>query len=262
MKSDLHTFVVLAYKESNYLEECIKSVLNQSVKSNVVIATSTKNDFIVNIAKKYDLNLIINKEKKGIGYDFDFALNCVDSKLVTIAHQDDIYEKDYLKNILDYYKKYNDSIILFTDYFEIRDNDKVYNNRNLKIKRCLLFPLKLYKFTMFKFIKRLSIRFGCAICCPSVTFNKDICPEKVFSSKYKSNVDWFAWEKLSLLNGRFTYISKSLMGHRIHEESETSKVLNNNLRINEDREMFNKFWPKFITNILVKFYKKAEESNN
>ena len=33
---NLHTFVVLAYKESAYLEECIKSVLNQEYKSEVV----------------------------------------------------------------------------------------------------------------------------------------------------------------------------------------------------------------------------------
>ena len=32
-----HTFVICAYKESDYLEECIKSVINQSVKSNIVI---------------------------------------------------------------------------------------------------------------------------------------------------------------------------------------------------------------------------------
>ena len=44
----LHTFVVLAYKESRYLEECIKSVLNQSYKSKVVIATTTDNKFIRN----------------------------------------------------------------------------------------------------------------------------------------------------------------------------------------------------------------------
>ena len=262
MKNSLHTFVVLAYKESSFLEECIKSVINQSVKSNVVIATSTKNDYISNLAKKYKLRLIVNKEQKGIGYDFDFALNCVNSKLVTIAHQDDIYEVDYLKKILEYYNKYNDSIILFTDYFEIRNSNRVYNNRNLKIKKILLKPLKLYNLNNLKFIKRLSIRFGCAICCPSVTFNKDKCPKKVFKSNFKSNVDWFAWEKLSLMKGRFTYIPKPLMGHRIHEGSETSNVLNNNIRINEDREMFNKFWPKFITNILIKFYKKAEESNN
>ena len=41
-----HTFVVLAYKESRYLETCIQSVLNQEFKSNVVIATSTRNAFI------------------------------------------------------------------------------------------------------------------------------------------------------------------------------------------------------------------------
>ena len=44
----MHTYVVLAYKESSYLEECIKSVLNQKYKSNVVIATSTPNKFIKN----------------------------------------------------------------------------------------------------------------------------------------------------------------------------------------------------------------------
>ena len=41
-----HTFVILAYNISDDLEECIKSVINQSVKSNIVIATSTPNDYI------------------------------------------------------------------------------------------------------------------------------------------------------------------------------------------------------------------------
>ena len=91
----LHTFVVLAYKESIYLETCIKSVLNQKYKSDVVIATSTPNDFIYNLANKYNLRVIVNNEQKhGIGYDFDFARTCVNSEMVTIAHQDDIYEYD------------------------------------------------------------------------------------------------------------------------------------------------------------------------
>ena len=53
-----HVFVVLAYKESKELENCIKSVLNQSIKTNVVIATSTPNNYIKTIAKKwkYDYN--------------------------------------------------------------------------------------------------------------------------------------------------------------------------------------------------------------
>ena len=50
MMKIIHTFVILAYKESDDLEDCIKSVLKQSVKSNVVIATSTPNDFITDLA--------------------------------------------------------------------------------------------------------------------------------------------------------------------------------------------------------------------
>ena len=116
----LHTFVVLAYKESEYLEECIKSVLNQSYKSNVVIATTTDNKYIRNLAKKYSLEVILGKHTT-IGGDFDFARTCVNSKLITIAHQDDVYDRDYASNIVKYYNKYNDSLMIFTDYYEIRD---------------------------------------------------------------------------------------------------------------------------------------------
>ena len=37
-----HTFVICAYKESKYLEECIKSLINQTVKSNIIMTTSTQ----------------------------------------------------------------------------------------------------------------------------------------------------------------------------------------------------------------------------
>ena len=113
----MHTYVVLAYKESKYLEECIKSVLNQKYKSNVVIATSTPNP------------------GKGIGYDFDYAISCGMTKLVTIAHQDDIYDYEYSYQIVNKYKKYPTSSIIFSDYYEIRENKNVYSNLNLKIKR-------------------------------------------------------------------------------------------------------------------------------
>ena len=161
----LHTFVVLAYKESIYLETCIKSVLNQKYKSDVVIATSTPNDFIYNLANKYNLRVIVNNEQKhGIGYDFDFARTCVNSEMVTIAHQDDIYEYDYSNEVIQAYKKNQDSLIVFTDYFEVRNHKKVYSNTNLKIKRLLLTPLKVHNLTNFKLFKRSVLAFGNSIC--------------------------------------------------------------------------------------------------
>ena len=49
-----HTFVVCVYKESRYLEECIESLLAQTVKSKIVMVTSTPNNFVNKIAEKYN----------------------------------------------------------------------------------------------------------------------------------------------------------------------------------------------------------------
>ena len=84
----------------------------------------------------------------------------------------------------------------------------------------------------------------------------------IFLSDYLCNVDWFAWEKLSKLDGRFLYIKDKLMAHRISEESTTTDIINHGIRTNEDYEIFCKFWPKFIAKMITKFYKNSEKSNN
>lgn len=206
----IHTFVVLAYKESYYLEACIQSVLNQTYKTNVVIATSTPNAFIQGVADKYSLKVVVNEGEKGIGSDFDFAWRCVESELVTIAHQDDVYEPDYTKKMIEAYTE--DTLILFCNYYEIRDDKKVYKNRNLRIKRVLLAPLKIRLFNKLVFIRRRSLSLGNPICCPSVTFSqKNISYERIFASDFKSNIDWVAWERISKLKGRFVYLPSALM---------------------------------------------------
>ena len=139
----IHTYVVLAYKESKDLERCIKSVLKQKYRSEVLIATSTPNNYINKLAKKYGLEVVVNKDAKHrIGDDFDFAIKSGKTKLVTVAHQDDVYDYEYSDEVVKKYNKNKDSLILFTDYYEIRNKKKVYKNNNLRIKSILLTPLK------------------------------------------------------------------------------------------------------------------------
>lgn len=263
---DIHTFVVLAYKESEFLEECIKSVCNQSLKTKVLIATSTPNEYINNLAKKYNLKVLINEGEKGIGNDFNFAIKCADTELVTIAHQDDIYDYNYAKEIIENYQKYNKSLILFTDYYEIRNFEKVYKNTNLNIKRILLRPLLNKNKSNKTKNKRKVLKYGNSICCPAVTFSKKNIKkgiiDKLFKCNFVCNVDWYTWELLSKEEGNFIYIDKPLMGHRISEESTTSKIISENIRTKEDLIMYKKFWPTFIAKIFNSFYVKSEKSNN
>ena len=117
-----HTFVVCAYKESEYLEECIKSVLNQNVKSNVIITTSTPNNHIKGLAEKYNIPLFINEGKSGIGTDWNFGISKVNTDYATVAHQDDIYNDNYLEEIFKLYKKNPEFSIAFGDYREIKNS--------------------------------------------------------------------------------------------------------------------------------------------
>ena len=260
MKNTKHTFIVLAYKESNYLEECIKSVTNQSYRSKVIIATTTDNKFIRNLAQKYKLDVVVGKHTN-IGGDFDFAKNIGKTELVTIAHQDDVYDYNYSYKVTEEYKKNNKASIIFTDYYEIRNNNKVYTNLNLKIKRILLLPLRIKKLGKYKFFKRWILRFGNSICCPAVTFVTSNTPKEVFSCDLTCNIDWYAWEKLSKKKECFIYIKDRLMGHRISEESTTTDIINSGVRTKEDMFIFNKFWPKIIATILTKAYRNSEKSN-
>lgn len=256
-----HTFVVLAYKESEFLEECLKSVTNQSIKTNVIIATTTPNKYITGLAKKYDIKVITGSHTT-IGGDFDFARNSAHTNLVTIAHQDDIYNYTYAEEMVKNYKKYPESIIIFSDYYEIRNNKKTYTNLNLKIKRILLTSLKIKKLSGIKHLKRNVLRYGNAISCPAVTYVQKNCPDKIFNLEMKCDIDWAAWEKLSKEKGKFIFINKKLMGHRIDDSTTTSDIINQGIRTKEDLKILEKFWPKKIAKIINMIYKKSEKNNN
>ena len=257
----MHTFVICAYKESPYLGECIRSLLGQSVKSRILMVTSTPNDYIRRTAEKYKIPLIINEGERGIVQDWNFAYRQANTPYVTIAHQDDVYFPGYTEQMLRQMKTQKHPLIWFSDYAEIRNGQVVRKNKLLQVKRMMLLPLRIKFFWKSRFIRRRVLSFGCPICCPSVAFSRENLPETVFQIGFRSAEDWQAWESLSKLKGSFVYNKNTFVGHRIHQDSETSHILQDNQRQKEDYTMFCKFWPKWIARILTKAYSESEKSN-
>ena len=252
-------FVICAYKESQYLEECIKSVVNQNVKSNIIVSTSTPNEHIYNLSKKYNLPVYINEGEAGIGQDWNFGISKTKTDYVTVAHQDDIYNPNFLEEIVKYLEKNKDFVMSFSDYREIKNGKIIELTKNLKIKKILLFPLRIFKKS--KFVKRRVLSLGSSICCPSVTVNTKITGKTPYKTDLKCDLDWDTWYEMTKYRENFLYINKELMQHRIHEGSETSNLIENNIRLQEDLLMLNKFWPKPIAKFIMKFYSKAIKTN-
>lgn len=253
-----HTFVICAYKTCAFLEECIESLENQTVKSRILMSTSTPNDYIRSLAEKHNIPLFINNGPSGIAEDWNFALSCAGTELVTLAHQDDVYKPDYTEHMLHCMNRAKDPIFFFSRYGEIRDGKEVYNSPLLRVKNFLCFPLRFSRSS--KFSKHFCLAFGNGICCPTVTYLTDVIRDHPFSRGLGSNLDWEKWAELSELNGSFVYSGRLLVFHRIHPDAETTKYVQSHRRGPEDFEMFRKFWPKPVAKLITKLYSSGERT--
>lgn len=261
-KKRWHTFAICAYGESPYLESCIRSVKNQTVPSDVVLATSTPCPYIEGLCRKYGVPYFINTGGAGITQDWNYAYAKAETPIVTIAHQDDIYFKQYTEQMLRMCKKASKPLIFFSDYYEIRDRRMVRRSLLLGIKRLMLLPLRPATLQGSRWVRRRILSLGSPICCPSVAFFRENLPETVFRNHFQTNEDWEAWERISRRKGQFLYCKEALVAHRIHEGSATSfAIREDGGRTREDMEMYRKFWPEWVAGILCGCYKKSEGLN-
>ena len=174
-----HSFVICAYKESPFLEECIQSLEKQTVKSTIKMVTSTPNEYIADMAKKHNIELIVNEGQGGIVQDWNFGYKQIDTPYVTIAHQDDVYFPEYTETLLKEFERSKHPLIFFTDYWELRNGEYVKENKLLKVKRIMLIPLKTRLFFNSRFVRRRILSFGSPICCPSVGYVRANLPNPI-----------------------------------------------------------------------------------
>ncbi len=252
-----HVFAICAYKDSPYLESCIRSLMNQSVESDVILCTSTPSPYIKDLTNKYGIPFFVRHEKSDIKDDWNFAYYMADARFVTITHQDDLYHKDYVKKLLDSYEKYPD-ITLFTGGYTVVKQDEVSGFELVEfLKRILRFPLRLRHMSHLSWIKKSVLLFGNSICCPACAYNKERLGAPLFTSPYHFALDWDTLYKLSKLPGRFICVEKPVLYYRVHEQAATKACIEDNSRAREETEMFQKMWPEPIVKFLMYFYRKA-----
>lgn len=256
-----HCFAISAYKESPHLEQCILSLKSQTIEPKIILGTSTPSNFLSSLCEKHDIKMFVREGESGLAADWNFALSHADADFVTIAHQDDLYHPDYLQNIKEYHARSKNPIIFFTDYNELRGNRTVSDNKLLQTKRRINRFLKPRAFWRSKFMRRRTLSVGCAICCPSVCINKKRFGNFKFDENYECDLDWDAWSRLANEKGEFIYIPKMLMSHRIHESSETTRLLENGVRFAEDFKILRRYWPAPIAKAIMKKYVESAKSN-
>jgi len=252
-----HTFAVCAYKDSPYLEECIKSLKRQSVPSEIILCTSTPSKYIRGMAELFDIPLYVRQGESDIQDDWNFAYGKAEGRLVTIAHQDDCYHRDYVKWMQDCWEKYQDTTVFTTDCAIVKNEEVQKPGIVQFVKLILRLPLRLRGLADRTWVKKAALLFGNPIICPSCTYDKQALGEPLFDSEYKFALDWDTMWKLAERPGRFVCAERPLIRYRIHEDATTKACIQDHRRAQEEAAMYGKIWPKPVVKALMFFYKKA-----
>lgn len=149
-----HTFAICAYKDSPYLDVCIHSLKKQSVKSKIILCTSTPSPFLEAMAKIHDIPLYVRNGKSDIQDDWNFAYEKADTRLVTIAHQDDCYHRDYAAEVQRCWERYPDTTVFTTDCAILKGETLQKPGMIQFIKMLLRLPLRLHGLANWAVVKR------------------------------------------------------------------------------------------------------------
>ncbi len=255
-----HTFAVCAYKESPYLEACVRSLIRQSVRTNIIMTTSTPCGHIQRIADIYRIPLYIRDGISDIRDDWNFAYDQAETDWVTIAHQDDMYDRNYVKEFLNTISGYDQAAAFLSDYMPVRNGRIGPRDINSKIRRFLRKPLKYKVLAKRRFFKKAVLALGNSICAPAVTYHKSLLGPSYFTSQLKFNIDWDTFLKLAQEKWPLAYAEKPLTFYRIHGKATSMEFIENHGRESEDAKMFQKFWPGWVADIIMHFYIKAYDT--
>ena len=184
--SHKHVYAIPAYGDSPYLESCIKSLKAQNVTSPVILCTSTPSPFLGAMAEKYDLPYYIREGKSNIRDDWNYAYSMADAEFVTIAHQDDMYCKNYGEELLKAAEKYPDMTVFTSDYAIVKNKKVITGDKMLWVKRLLRLPLRFHILCGLKWIKIMPLVLGNPICCPATTNSKKRLGEPLDKSEYQN----------------------------------------------------------------------------
>ena len=264
-----HSFVIMAYGECPYLDECLDSLKKQTIRSKIIMSTSTPNQYLTNMAQKHEIELIVNPDRIDVIADGNFALRQAATNYVTLAHQDHVYLPGYTETLLAAAKKHSNSLIAFCNYEELvhKDDKKEPYIRskslNFLIKNLMLTRVFKQKTeaTETEIEKMKLLCWGNPIAGPSVIFNrKNIGDDFAFSGSFNI-ADWDAWINLAQKNGSFVFVNQVLLQRRLHLASNTSVGIANRTRLRDDRLMFEKFWPPLLAKIISRIYSLSYINN-
>lgn len=128
------------FNGEKYIEKQIESIIHQSLPvDEIIVCDDGSTDHTVELLKKYDVTLVQNFQNLGYKLNFKQAMEKCNGDYVFLCDQDDIWEKDKVKDMMHIMESHKNIHVLASSFTYIDGQDQMilttlnkgYSNNNL-----------------------------------------------------------------------------------------------------------------------------------
>ena len=135
MKQELISIILPVYNVSKYLEECMKSIINQTYKNIEIIVvndgSTDESDYICEKYKKLDNRIkVIHQKNQGLSAARNTGLNYCKGEYISFIDSDDYVKPDFIEKLYRAIKEKNTSVAI-CNYVSLYQNKDLRCEENL-----------------------------------------------------------------------------------------------------------------------------------
>ncbi|MCX8525791.1 glycosyltransferase family 2 protein [Chryseobacterium formosus] len=252
------------YNGEKFIHEQIDSILNQSLKvDEIIVCDDGSTDKTQNILSDYQnkfpdiFQIYINEKNLRSVKNFEKAISLCKGEIIFLSDQDDIWERDKVKVLLNYFND-NPSINA------ICSNGNAINEKGETLDKMTIWEvptllknadIKIDYFNILAFIENIATGAGMAF--------RSVIREKILPIPIKKGFHHDEWIALITAHDKsFTMIPEKLFRYRIHENQQVGGVIyeNNESTKNRLAHHFNLFSEDKTFSQYKKFLKRLSQS--
>ncbi len=231
--------LLATYNGEKYVDEQIKSILNQTYKNfNLIISDDCSKDDTPNILKKYEkiddrVKVYLQKTNLGVVKNIEFLLKQVTNDFYMLSDQDDVWLKEKAEKSIEKLKKENADLV----FGDLEVVDKTLNTIYPSFGDFMLLNKKIKKYiNSYKVNYLYNCVTGCTVLSKKTYIDKILpLPQ---NSKFLIHDHWIGL--IVALNGKLAYMSEKYIKYRQHGNNQvgTNKISHGFSKIEQVREHF------------------------
>lgn len=227
MSKELVSVIIPCYNSEKFVAEAIDSVLAQTHKNiEIIVVEDGSTDNSLAVLKRYETvdNITVlqheNGVNKGVSTTRKLGVTQAKGSFIAFLDADDIFKPEKLEKQLNLFQLYPEVVLVHSKATLLNTTDIVFKNEfNYAIKN-----------TPYDFQKQPNWLTGNHICNSSVLVKTELIHKYDFSIKQAFQFeDWLLWSLLSN-EGPFYFQDEALLEYRVHEDSATSALINNQIK--------------------------------